>query len=195
MRVYTRTGDKGETSLSGGTRVQKDHPRLEAYGTVDELNSYLGLLQAIIPDMVEKVRLTGIQNRVFLVSSNLAVDNKELLNKLPNILEDDVTDLEKTMDILLDQIPELKNFILPAGHPAVASCHIARTICRRAERRMVTLSREAVIDPILVRYINRLSDYLFVLARKTAFDLGVGEVIWTSDFRKTDQTTVPLTND
>ena len=184
MRVYTRTGDKGETSLSGGTRVQKDHPRLEAYGTVDELNSHLGLVQSIIPDPTEKIRLTGIQNRVFVVTSNLAVDKEELLQKLPHIQEDDITDLEKAMDFLLDQIPELTNFILPAGHPAVAYCHIARTVCRRAERRMITLSRENTIDPMLIKYINRLSDYLFVLARKTAYDLGVGEVIWTKDFRE-----------
>ncbi|MFA5817064.1 MAG: cob(I)yrinic acid a,c-diamide adenosyltransferase [Bacteroidales bacterium] len=183
MRVYTRTGDKGETSLAGGTRVLKDHPRLEAYGTVDELNSHLGLIQSTIPDSGEKIRLTRIQNRVFVVSSNLAMDNEELLKKLPRILEEDISDLEKAMDMLLDQIPPLTNFILPAGHPSIASCHIARTVCRRAERRMVTLSRDAAVEPILIRYINRLSDYLFVLARKTAYDLGVGEIIWTSDFR------------
>ena len=183
MRVYTRTGDLGETSLSGGTRVQKDHPRLEAYGTLDELNSHLGLVQSVIPDTKEKELLTRIQNRVFTVTSNLAVDNPELLKKLPGILEDDITDLEKAMDNLLDQIPPLTNFILPAGHSSVAICHIARTVCRRAERRMVSLSRESTLDPLLVKYINRLSDYLFVLARKTAYDLKVGEVIWTSDFR------------
>lgn len=186
MRVYTRTGDKGETSLSGGARVQKDHTRLEAYGTVDELNSHLGLIQAAITDPGEKSRLTRIQNRVFVVTSNLAADSAELLNKLPHILEEDITELEKAMDSLLDQIPPLTNFILPAGHSTVASCHIARTVCRRAERRMVTLGREALVDPILIRYINRLSDYLFVLARKSAYDLGVGEVIWTSDFRSVE---------
>ncbi len=183
MRVYTRTGDTGETSLASGTRVRKDHPRLEAYGTVDELNSHLGLIQSAIPDPGEKNRLTRIQNRVFVVTSNLAVDNEELLKKLPGILEEDIVDLEKAMDKLLHQIPPLTNFILPAGHPTVASCHIAGTVCRRAERRMVTLAQEAAVEPILIKYINRLSDYLFVLARKTAYDLGVGEVIWTNDFR------------
>jgi len=187
MRVYTRTGDKGETSFASGTRAQKDHPRLEAYGTVDELNSHLGQVQACIPDPTEKNRLTRIQNRVFLVSSNLAVDNEEMLKKLPGILEEDIEDLERAMDRLLDQIPPLANFILPAGHQSVALCHIARTVCRRAERRMVTLSRETALDPILIRYINRLSDYLFVLARKTARDLGVAEVIWTSDFRSRER--------
>lgn len=183
MRVYTRTGDMGETSLSSGTRVQKDNIRLEAYGTIDELNSHLGMVQASITDPTEKIRLTRIQNRVFIVSSNLAVDNQELLRKMPVILEDDILDLEKAMDMLLDQIPDLTNFILPAGHSSVACCHIARTVCRRAERRMISLVREASVDPILIRYINRLSDYLFVLARKTAYDLGLEEVIWTSDFR------------
>ncbi|MFA6128872.1 MAG: cob(I)yrinic acid a,c-diamide adenosyltransferase [Bacteroidales bacterium] len=183
MRVYTRTGDKGETSLSGGTRVQKDHPRLEAYGTVDELNSHLGWVQSVIPDADEKDRLTRIQNRVFLVSSHLAIDDPELGKKLPGILEDDIEDLEKAMDAILDKIPPLNRFVLPAGHAGVAACHIARTVCRRAERRMVTLSRNTDMEPILIRYINRLSDYLFVLARKTAYDLGAGEVIWTSDFR------------
>jgi cob(I)alamin adenosyltransferase len=186
MRVYTRTGDKGETSLSGGTRVQKDHPRLDAYGTIDELNSHLGLIQSVIIDVGEKARLTQIQNRVFVVSSNLAVDNVELLQKLPHILEEDIVNLEKAMDLMLDQIPPLNNFILPAGNPAVASCHIARTVCRRAERCMVGLSRIADIDPILIRYINRLSDYLFVLARKTSYDFGSDEVIWTSDFRNSE---------
>ena len=183
MRVYTRTGDQGETSLAGGKRVQKDHTRLEAYGSVDELNSHLGLIQSTIPDSVERKRITGIQNRVFVVSSNLAVDNEELLKKLPRILEEDIADLEMAMDKMLNEIPPLTNFILPAGHPIIAYCHIARTVCRRAERRMITLSRESAIEPILIRYVNRLSDYLFVLARKTAYDLGVGEVIWTSDFR------------
>lgn len=183
MRVYTRTGDTGETSFSSGKRVQKDHIRLEAYGTVDELNSHLGLIQACILNPGEKARLTRIQNRVFVVSSNLAFDSKKLPEKIPVLLDEDILDLELAMDSLLDQIPALNNFILPAGHPAVASCHIARTVCRRAERRMVALSREAAIDPILIRYINRLSDYLFVLARKTAYDLGVGEVTWTADFR------------
>lgn len=186
MRVYTRTGDTGETSLAGGTRVRKDHPRLEAYGTVDELNSHLGLIQSSIPDAGEKLRLTRIQNRVFVVSSNLAADKGELLKNLPQLLEEDITDLEKAMDLLLDQLPPLNNFILPAGHPVVASCHIARTVCRRAERMMVGLTGDTPVDPILIRYINRLSDYLFVLARKTACDFKVPEVLWTVDFRTTE---------
>jgi len=187
MRVYTRTGDSGETSLSGGTRVPKDHPRLEAYGTVDELNSQLGLIRSLIQDEEERARLTRIQNRVFVVTSHLAVDNEEWLKKLPVITDEDITDLEGAMDRMLDRIPPLNNFILPAGHTSVAHCHIARTVCRRAERRMITLSRETPVEPVLVKYINRLSDYLFVLARKTAYDLGVGEIIWTSDFREREK--------
>lgn len=187
MRVYTRTGDLGETSLSGGTRVPKDHSRLEAYGTVDELNSHLGLLQASIADPEEKIRLTRIQNRVFAVTSNLAYDGTDQPAWLPFILDEDIQELEKAMDSMLDRIPPLTQFILPAGHPVVAMCHIARTVCRRAERRMVTLSREVTVQPVLVRYINRLSDYLFVLARKTAYDFEVGEVIWTGNFREKEQ--------
>jgi cob(I)alamin adenosyltransferase len=136
---------------------------------------------------VEQSRLTAIQNRVFVVSSNLAADSEALLKKLPQILEEDITDLEKAMDMMLDRIPGLTHFILPAGNAAVASCHIARTVCRRAERRMVALSAQAPVDPVLIRFINRLSDYLFVLARKTCYDLGSEEVIWSADFRKSEK--------
>lgn len=183
MRVYTRTGDTGETSLASGTRISKDHPRLEAYGTIDELNAHIGVIQADIPDPLEKKRLTGIQNRVFVVSSFLAVDDPLFLERLPRLNESDITDLEGAMDRMLDEMPPLKNFILPAGHALVAHCHVARTVCRRAERLMIRLHHEIDIDPILIKYINRLSDYLFVLARKCAYDLGVGETIWRPDFR------------
>ncbi len=187
MRVYTRTGDKGETSLASGTRIRKDHPRLEAYGTVDELNAHLGVIQSGIPDPLEKHRLTAIQNRVFIVSSTLAVDDPRFLEKLPKILEEDITDLEQAMDRMLDLMPPLKNFILPAGHMLVAQCHVARTVCRRAERMMITVGNEIDVEPFLIRYINRLSDYLFVLARKCSYDLGAGETIWTSDFREREK--------
>jgi cob(I)alamin adenosyltransferase len=186
MRVYTRTGDKGETSLASGARVRKDHPRLEAYGTIDELNSHIGIIQAQIPDLLEKERLAGIQKRVFIVSSTLAVDDPATLQQLPKIIEEDVSDLESAMDRMLDLMPPLKNFILPSGHILVAQCHVTRTVCRRAERAMIRLTRETELDPNLIRYINRLSDYLFVLARKAAFDLGVGETIWKPDFRDSE---------
>lgn len=187
MRVYTRTGDTGETSLASGKRVGKDHPRLEAYGTIDELNAHIGVIESQIPDKLEKERLKGIQKRVFLVSSLLAVDDPCTLQKLPAILDEDITDLEKAMDRMLDLLPPLNNFILPSGHMLVGQCHVARTVCRRAERVMIHLAPDIDLNPLLVRYINRLSDYLFVLARKVAFDLGVGETIWRSDFRDSEK--------
>ncbi|MFA6351285.1 MAG: cob(I)yrinic acid a,c-diamide adenosyltransferase [Bacteroidales bacterium] len=183
MRVYTKTGDRGQTSLASGTRVRKDHPRLEAYGTIDELNSFLGLVESIIIDESEKSRIRAIQNRVFVISSTLAIDDPQFLPNLPIILEDDVLDLERAMDQMLDQISPLQNFIIPGGSPAIAYCHIARTVCRRAERLMIHLSDEVEIEPIQIKYVNRLSDYLFVLARKTAHDSGVEEIIWTAGFR------------
>jgi cob(I)alamin adenosyltransferase len=191
MRVYTRTGDKGETSLASGTRISKDHPRLEAYGTIDELNAHLGIIQADFPDPVEKERLTAIQNRIFVVSSTLAVDDPVFLERLPKILEEDILDLEKAMDIMLDQMPPLRNFILPAGHVLVAQCHVARTVCRRAERLMIRVSREVDVDSMLIKYVNRLSDYLFVLARKASYDMKVGETIWTPDFRMIENAVNP----
>ena len=184
MRVYTKTGDSGETSLASGSRVKKDHPRLEAYGTIDELNSFLGLVESSQVDEAEKLRIRAIQNRVFVISSTLAVDDPVFLEQLPTILEEDIVDLEKAMDRMLDQIPPLRNFILPGGNAAVSYCHVARTVCRRAERLMVGLPADVQVDPLLIKYINRLSDYLFVLARKTAYDTGVGEVIWTPGFRE-----------
>jgi len=183
MKIYTRTGDKGETSLSSGTRVGKDHPRLEAYGSVDELNAHLGLIRSMITDPVEQKRITAIQKRVFVVSSSLALDESSLAERLPKILDEDIIDLELAIDRMMGQMPPLRNFVLPAGHVAVAQCHVARTVCRRAERAIIRLSRQIPVDLMLIRYVNRLSDYLFVLARKCAFDLGVGESVWTADFR------------
>ncbi len=182
MRVYTRTGDKGDTSLASGKRVPKYHPRLEAYGSVDELNSHIGLLRSEITDQNAIKLLLRIQNRVFTISSRLAVDDIEILSNLPEIKELDILDLEKDMDQMLDLLPELKNFILPGGHPIVAHCHIARTVCRRVERLMVKLSEDIDIDDNAVKYINRLSDYLFVLARKASMDLGVEEIKWNTDY-------------
>jgi len=184
MRVYTRTGDKGETALASGARVPKYHPRLEAYGSADELNSCIGLIRNEIPDKTAREMLIKIQNRVFSVSSKLAVDDPGLSSKLPGIKDHDITDLEEDMDRMLDLLPPLKNFILPGGHPMVAQCHIARTVCRRLERLMVRLSKDISIEENLIKYINRLSDYLFVLARKTAAEFGVEEIIWTPDYEE-----------
>jgi cob(I)alamin adenosyltransferase len=183
MKIYTKTGDLGETSLSGGTRVPKSDPRLEAYGTVDELNSFLGLVRSAVTDPVERDRLIRIQNRVFVVSSNLATDNPDRLRQLPFLKDEDISDLEAAMDRMSERIPELTHFILPAGNEAVAWCHVARTVCRRAERRMVALAETAPVEPRLIRFINRLSDYLFILARSTAWESGCGETHWTGDFR------------
>ncbi len=182
MRVYTRTGDKGETSLASGRRVPKYHPRLEAYGSVDELNSHIGLLQSEIVDSLEQRFLLKIQNRVFTISSRLAVDDPQMADRLPEIRESDIKELEIELDRMLDMLPPLKNFLIPGGHPLVAQCHVARTVCRRVERIIVHLAREIEIDENMIIYINRLSDYLFVLARKTGYDLGIQEIIWTSDY-------------
>ena len=182
MRVYTRTGDKGTTSLASGTRVPKDHPRLETYGSVDELNSNLGMLTSLVVDDHALKILAKVQNRIFTISSRLAVDKQEYLKLLPEIKDKDITELETDMDRMLDLLPPLRNFIIPGGNQAVAQCHIARTVCRRVERLMVGLSETVNIQENMLKYINRLSDYLFVLARKTGQDLGVEEITWTADY-------------
>lgn len=184
MRVYTRTGDKGKTGLASGERVPKYHPRLEAYGSVDELNSYIGYLNSDINDSRTTNLLLKIQNRVFSISSHLAVDHAEMAKSLPTIKDKDIKELEDEMDYMLDNLPELKNFIIPGGHPIVSRCHIARTVCRRVERIMVKLAEEIEIYENMVIYVNRLSDYFFVLARKIGSDLGIEEIKWTPDYEQ-----------
>lgn len=184
MRVYTRTGDQGTTSLASGTRVPKYHERLEAYGTVDELNSFVAWVEALVIDPVIKDNLTKVQNRLFTISSNLAMDKDEFRAALPKITETDITELERDMDRMLDQLPDLKNFILPGGNQTVAACHIARTVCRRAERLMVKLSELIPIEETHMKFVNRLSDYLFVAARKSAADSGLKDKIWYPDYQK-----------
>jgi len=181
IRVYTKTGDSGETSLASGTRVLKSHPRLEAYGSVDELNSHLGYLQCQIPDKTAAELILKAQHKVFIVSSTLASDEPQLSGKLPQIEDSDIAELEQDCDRMLDGLPPLMNFIIPGGHPLVASCHIARTVCRRAERNIIALNQTVSIPSNLIKYINRLSDYLFVVARKIASDLDVEELKWMSD--------------
>jgi cob(I)alamin adenosyltransferase len=176
-KIYTKTGDKGETSLFGGRRLPKSHIRIDAYGTVDELNSYIGLVRDCVENAEAGNTLKEIQNRLFVIGSNLAADPEKKM-PLPDIVESDVQLLEKEMDSMDAQLPALKNFILPGGHSTVSFCHVARCVCRRAERLVVALSFDEEVPPILIRYLNRLSDYLFVLARKLAQDLGAGEVIW-----------------
>jgi cob(I)alamin adenosyltransferase len=180
FRIYTKTGDSGSTSLIGGTKVSKGHLRIEAYGTVDELNSYVGLCRDLLGHQGEKDMLKEVQDRLFTIGSSLACDpEKETKMRLPDLKESDIELLEKEIDRMTDALPAMKHFILPGGHPTVSHIHIARCVCRRAERHCVRLQLEnsQVEDPV-IKYLNRLSDYLFVLARYAAQQLGVGETPW-----------------
>lgn len=178
MKIYTKTGDKGQTSLIGGTRVPKYHLRIEAYGTVDELNSYIGLIRDQEIDKNYKEILKEIQDRLFTIGSSLASDPERSKMKIPDIKTEDVELLEKEMDRMNEALPELKNFILPGGHTTVSYCHLARCVCRRAERLSIELSEQSFVEELAKIYLNRLSDYLFVLSRKIAFDLHAVEYVW-----------------
>jgi len=179
MKIYTKTGDTGETALFGGKRLPKSDIRIEAYGTVDELNAYIGLIRDNVE--VENVRqlLKNIQDTLFTIGSHLATETGKS-PYVPEIKEAHITPLEQAMDDMDSELPQLKNFILPGGHTTVSFCHIARTVCRRAERRVVALNVDTSVAPALIRYLNRLSDYLFVLARKLSQDLNAEEVTWDS---------------
>ena len=185
MKVYTKTGDNGTTALFGGTRVSKDHARIESYGTVDELNSYIGLIRDQEIKQHYKNILIEIQDRLFTVGAILATPpEKELLKngekRLQNlgIVESDIELLEKEIDTMEDSLPQMTHFVLPGGHTTVSYCHIARCVCRRAERLAVHLSHNEPVADITIKYLNRLSDYLFVLARKLSKDLQADEVQW-----------------
>jgi len=178
-KVYTKTGDKGETSIIGGIRVKKSCERLEAYGTVDELSSHLGLLASMLPDGEDKDLIIRIQNNLFSVCSNLATDQSQTpLYDSAKLPEGEIDVLEQEVDKIMNLLPERQGFILPGGTQAAAQAHVCRTVCRRAERRIVTLSEVAQISPETQQYVNRLSDYLFVLAKKINFNAGVSEIIW-----------------
>ena len=177
FKIYTKTGDTGETSLFGGARVPNSHLRVEEYGTVDELNSYIGLLCDLIDTPQYQLVLKEIQDRLFTIGSVLANDPSKSM-MVPDIKVEDVQLLENEIDKMEDELPALKNFILPGGHQTVSFCNIARTVCRRAERLVVALDAIEKIDPLSIKYLNRLSDYLFVLGRKVGKDLGAAEVIW-----------------
>ena len=181
MKIYTKTGDKGTTSLIGGTKVLKSHERIEAYGTVDELNSYIGLCRDLIDDKNIKSLLQEIQDRLFTVGSSLACDpEKETKLKIPDIKETDVHLLEAEMDKMDEQLEPLQQFILPGGHPTVSHIHIARCICRRTERLVVNLLLNGEEhENLIIKYINRLSDYLFTLSRYVAKQLNAEEIPWT----------------
>lgn len=185
MKVYTKTGDKGTTALFGGTRVSKHHIRIESYGTVDELNSHIGLIrdQNIHPEY--KTTLIEIQDRLFTLGAILATPpEKELLKNgqqrlnINRISEKDILFLEKEIDKMDSELPPMTHFVLPGGHPTVSYCHIARCVCRRAERLSVHLHELEPTDEFVLTYLNRLSDYLFVLARKLTHDLNAEEVKW-----------------
>ena len=179
LKIYTRTGDKGTTSLIGGTKVLKSDLRIEAYGTVDELNSYVGLCRDLITDDVSKKTLREIQDRLFTIGSSLACDpEKEPKMKIPDLKEDDIVFLEKEIDRMNEVLPEMKNFILPGGHPTVSHLHIARCVCRRAERCCVRLQENDEAAFLIIKYLNRLSDHLFVLARYVSQLLGAEEIPW-----------------
>jgi cob(I)alamin adenosyltransferase len=178
-KVYTKTGDKGETSIIGGIRVKKSCERLEAYGTVDELSSHLGLLASMLPDGEDKDLIIRIQNNLFSVCSNLATDQSQTpLYDSAKLPDGEIEILEHEVDEIMNLLPERQGFILPGGTQAAAQAHVCRTVCRRAERRIVALSEVAQISPETQQYINRLSDYLFVLAKKINFNAGVSEIIW-----------------
>jgi cob(I)alamin adenosyltransferase len=180
MKIYTKTGDTGVTSLIGGTKVSKAHLRIEAYGTVDELNSYTGLCKDLITDDLTKVVLQEVQDRLFTIGSALACDpEKETKLRVPDLKEDDISLLEKEIDKMNELLPPMKSFILPGGHPTNAHLHIARCVCRRAERCCIRLGAENhEVEPIIIKYLNRLSDYLFMLARYATHLLKVEEIPW-----------------
>lgn len=179
-KIYTKTGDLGHTSLIGGTKVPKSHIRIESYGTVDELNSYIGLMSDYLAEEHSKIILKEIQDRLFTIGSSLACDpDKDTKMEIPDLKESDITLLEKEIDAMNDVLPVMKNFILPGGHVAVSTAHIARCVCRRAERACVNMhQQEMFVDALVIKYLNRLSDYLFVLARYIGHQLQVPEVIW-----------------
>ena len=180
MKIYTKTGDSGTTSTLSGKRLPKHHIRIETYGTVDELNSHLGWLRD--QDILDKYKndIIHIQNILFSVGSNLASDKENSKIKLPQVVESDVEFLELEIDQMNEVLPEMRNFILPGGHVSVSACHICRSICRRAERLVSQLSNSEQIDPLIIKYLNRLSDYLFVLSRKLSSDSGAEEIPWNS---------------
>jgi cob(I)alamin adenosyltransferase len=179
-KIYTKTGDKGITSLIGGTKVPKSHLRIEAYGTTDELNSYIGLCRDLLSDKQSRKILLEVQDRIFTIGSSLACDPiKEPKMRIPDLKETDVILLENEMDSMNQSVAAMKFFILPGGHSILSHLHIARCICRRAERCCVRLELESLeVEPVIIKYLNRLSDYLFVLSRYTGNQMKVEEISW-----------------
>jgi cob(I)alamin adenosyltransferase len=178
LKIYTKTGDKGLTSLIGGTRVPKSSLRIECYGTVDELNSYIGLVRDQEVNATRRPILKEIQDRLFTIGASLASDPDKSKMKIPDLHAEDITLLEQEMDRMNAGLPELRVFVLPGGHQSVSFTHVARCVCRRAERLVIHLQEESFVAELVVMYLNRLSDYLFVLSRQMAHELQAEEVKW-----------------
>lgn len=178
MKIYTKTGDQGLTSLFGGKRVSKADLRIEAYGTVDELNSWTGLVRDQPVNEKRKDLLVGIQDRLFTIGSILATEPGNTKVKIPALAEEDITTLETEMDKMDTELPPMRSFVLPGGNQSVSFCHITRTVCRRTERLIIGLNSQEAVDPLVIKYLNRLSDYFFVLARKMSVELNAEETPW-----------------
>ena len=178
FKIYTKGGDKGQTSLLGGTRVYKHNERVDAYGNLDELNSFIGLVrdQKIDPHLRDVLLI--IQENLFVTEALVARDPDISTHELPSLQEEIILLLENEIDAMNEGLPPLKHFILPGGHPVVSLCHVARTVCRRTERSLIRLNMISPLEGVIIRFVNRLSDYLFVLARKTGKDLGAEEIFW-----------------
>lgn len=189
FKIYTKTGDSGTTSLIGGTKVPKSHLRIESYGTIDELNSYLGLVRDLLTDEPCRDMILEIQDRLFTIGSSLACDPvKEPKMRIPDLRSSDITALESEIDRIDGMLAPMRSFILPGGHPVVSHLHIARCICRRAERACVRLELESLeVEPMILQYLNRLSDYLFVLARYACVLLQIEEIPWKPRVSKDSQ--------
>lgn len=181
MKIYTKTGDKGKTSLLGGSRVAKYHLRIEAYGTVDELNAQIGVLRSGEINNDIKEVLISIQSMLFTAGSQLATEPGKAKVKIPTLKEEAITFLENQIDKMEEDLPPMRNFVLPGGHPSVAAAHVARTVCRRAERIVLHLKDESDVPEPVTIFLNRLSDFLFVLSRKLSQDLGAKEMPWIAE--------------
>lgn len=178
MKIYTKTGDTGKTSLVEGTRISKGHDRIEAYGTVDELNSFIGLLADQEVNKHRYSLLKSIQDNLFVIGANLASDPEKRANRIPPVKDEDVILLENAMDEMDESLPELRHFVLPGGHVSVSLAHVARTVCRRAERCVIRLTETDEVPELVITYLNRLSDFFFVLGRKICQELEIEEVKW-----------------
>lgn len=179
MKIYTKTGDQGTTALFGGKRVSKADLRIDTYGTVDELNSWLGLLRDQEVNKSRSALLIEIQDRLFTIGSMLATEPGNTKVKIPVLSGGDITILEKAIDEMDATLPAMRSFILPGGHSSVSFCHVARTVCRRAERLTIALHQQEPVNALVIQYLNRLSDYLFVLSRKMGQELKVEDTPWT----------------